>query len=226
MRRGTAIGLSALIVAAIPLILIGNALWLLINPWFVEAQYALPGFPEPALALSDEDRTDLAITGMRSIRPGGEGVELLREARLPSGDPAFEQREITHMQDVRSLIAGFLWAWGVALLAALAAVLALRRWGDPGRAGRALLGGALLTVGAMALAGLVMLVDFELLFDGFHGVFFEGDSWRFNETFLLRSLYPDAFWGVAGGVMAALVLAQAGGLILFARRRGHRRPGR
>lgn len=218
MRRGTQNGLSALIVIAVPVILIGNALWLLINPWVVEAQYALPGFPDPQ-GLSDGERTDLAITGIRSIRPGGDGVELLREARLPTGDPAFVQREISHMEDVRALVAGFLRAWAVAVAVAIAAAIALRRLGPPGSVGPPLVAGALLTVGAMALAGLIMLVSFEFFFDGFHGVFFEGDSWRFNETYTLRALYPDAFWGVAGGAMAALVLLQAAALIAVVRRR-------
>ena len=220
MRRKLAIALSVLIAAAVPAILIGNTLWMLINPWLVHAQYALPGFPADPHGLSDQERTDLAVTGIRSIRPGPDGVELLREARLPSGDPAFEEREIQHMGDVRSLVAGFLTVWAIALVLAVAAALGLRRLGAPGSVGRALVAGAYLTVAAMALVGLIMLIDFEFFFDGFHGVFFEGDSWRFNSSFLVRQLYPDFFWGVAGGTMTALVVLQALALVVGFRQRG------
>ncbi len=72
----------------------------------------------------------------------------------------------------------------------------------------------------MALVGLIMLINFEFFFDGFHGVFFEGDSWRFNSSYLLRQLYPDFFWGVAGGAMAALVTLQAVALVAGFGQRG------
>jgi integral membrane protein (TIGR01906 family) len=220
VRPKLALALSALIVAAVPAILIGNTLWVLMNPWFVHAEYSVPGFPADSHGLSDQERTDLAVTGIRSIRPGSDGVELLREARLPSGDPAFEEREIQHMGDVRALVGGLLTVWAIALVLAVAAVLGLRRLGAPGSVGRALVTGAFLTVAAMALAGLIMLINFEFFFDGFHGVFFEGDTWQFDSSFLLRQLYPDFFWGVAGGTMAALVMLQAVALVAGFRQRG------
>jgi hypothetical protein len=236
MRRRLALALSALIVVAVPVVLVGNTLLVLVNPWFVHAQYAVPGFPDDSRGLSDGERTELAVTGIRSIRPGSGGVELLREARLPSGGPAFEEREIQHMEDVRRLVAGSLIAWAIALVLGVGAVLALRRINGPpafrlpwtharGPVRRALVGGAYLTIAAMALAGLVMLVDFDLFFDGFHGVFFEGDSWQFDDGDTLLQLYPDFFWGVAGGTMAALVTLQAAALIALFGLRARNVPG-
>jgi len=218
MRREPAGVLPLLITGAVPLILVGNALWLLINPWLVDVEYALPGFPDTP-GLSKGERSELADAGIDSIRPAGDGVELLREARLPSGDPAFEQREISHMDDVRGLVAAVLAAWAIALTLAFGVALWLRRRGDPDAVRRALGRGAGLTLGAMTVLGLVMLIDFEFFFDGFHAVFFEGDSWRFNETYTLRQLYPDFFWGVAGAALAAFVLIQAVALALVVRRR-------
>lgn len=218
MRPKLAAVLAALIVAAVPAVLIGNALWVMVNPWLVHAQYAIPGFPDDARGLSDADRTDLALTGIDSIRPGTEGVELLREARLPSGGEAFEEREIDHMQDVRQLITAFFVLWAAALALGIAAALALRRLGSGEEITVALRRGAVLTVAAMAAAGLVMAVDFEFFFDGFHGVFFEDETWEFNETYLLRQIYPDFFWGVAAATMAAAIAIQA--LVLVAAFRG------
>lgn len=224
LARGTgwrmpATALSTLIVAAIPIILIGNTVWLLMNPWFVEAQYSLPGFPSDTRGLSDQARTDLAITGIRSVRPYGDGVELLREARLPSGEPAFREREVSHMEDVRGIVAGFLTAWAIALVCAVTAAVGLRRLGNPGSVSRSVLKGALLTIAAMVLIGAFAVVDFDAFFSAFHGIFFEGDSWRFDSSFTLRRLYPDIFWGVAAGTMAAIVLLQAAALVAGLRRR-------
>ena len=226
MRRNPAGALTVLIAAAVPIVLLGNALWLLVNPWLVDVQYALPGFPDEP-ALSDAARKDLAVTGIDSVRPWGGGVELLREARLPSGDPAFTEREIQHMEDVRGLLAAFLTVWAISLGIAIAAALALRRIAGPGSIERALGRGAIVSLVAIAVIGLVMLVNFEFFFDGFHGIFFEGDSWRFNETYTLRQLYPDYFWAVAGGGAAALVLLQAAAMLAVVRRRANhgRTPG-
>ena len=62
----------------------------------------------------------------------------------------------------------------------------------------------------------------------FHWPFFEGDTWRFEETDTLRRLYPDRFWldvavaiGVVAAVQAAILFLIAK---LWARRAGVRRP--
>jgi integral membrane protein (TIGR01906 family) len=217
-RAATA--LSAVIVAATPTILIGNTLWVLLNSWLIEVLYALPGVPGDLQDLRDRGKTQLAITGIRSIQPHGDGVELLRDARLPSGEPALEQREVRHMSGVRGVVAFFLTAWAIALGFAIAAGIGLRRLGNRGSVGRALLRGAQLTAAAMVLVGVIMLLHFDGFFGAFHGLFFEGDSWRFDSTFTLRRLYPDMFWWAATGVMLALVVLQAAALVVAVRRWG------
>ena len=81
-----------------------------------------------------------------------------------------------------------------------------------------LIGTGVVALGVMALSALALAVSFDATFDAFHGIFFEGDTWRFNETYTLRSLYPDFFWGVAGGAMALLVGVQAAAVIAATRR--------
>lgn len=224
MPPKVATALAAVLVVAVPVILVGNAVWLLLGPWFVEFQYALPGFPADPAGLGDPQRAELAKTGVGAVRPIGEGVELLREARLPGGEPAFDEREVSHMADVRGVMAGLLIVWGIALACAVAAGLALRRLGQPGSARRALCRGALLTVAGMALLGVFMAVAFDTFFDAFHGLLFEDGTWRFDDSATLRRLYPDAFWGVAGATVAVLVLAQAAALLAGLRDAGPARP--
>ncbi len=206
--------LTALIVVALPLILVGNAVWLLLNSLFVEAQYALPGFPVDPDGVQDPARTELAKTGVASIRPGSEGVALLEAARLPNGEPAFDAREVRHMADVRSLVTGLTIAWAVALAGAVAAGVALRRLAEPDALRRALFRGALVTVVGMVLLGLLMAVSFETFFEGFHELLFEPGTWRFSDADTLRQLYPDAFWSIAGATVAVLVLAQAAAIAI------------
>jgi integral membrane protein (TIGR01906 family) len=194
-------------------VLLGNGLWLLTNGWYVHAEYARPGFPDDRYGFTGEQRTELALAGLRSIQPSNrDGVEVLREARLPDGTPAFNEREIAHMADVRGLVGKVLLAHAIALAAIVGAGLVLWRLGFGRLIPRALLGGGLLTLGIAAGIGIYMLVNFDGFFVQFHEALFEGDTWRFRSTDTLLRLYPDAFWSDFGGVLAALTVLQALGL--------------
>ena len=72
--------------------LVGNALLVLAQPWLVDAQYAMPGFPDDGLGLSDHARRELAHAGVRSIAVwDGVGIARLRDARLPAAAPRSER---------------------------------------------------------------------------------------------------------------------------------------
>lgn len=211
--------LKALVMVAVPLLLVGNMLWVLAQPWLVPALYALPGIPDPMTGVSIREQADLAVAGVRAIQPAGDGVGILREARLPDGSLAFVPREVTHMDDVRSVVGAFVGAWALAVVAIVAAVLTSRRTSGRGRILRWLARGAWVTLAAMIVLGVGMLVAFDAFFVAFHGVFFEGGSWRFGPDSTLLKLYPEAFWSLAGGLAVALVVVQALALVLLARRR-------
>jgi integral membrane protein (TIGR01906 family) len=207
------------IALALPAVMVGNALWLLLGPWLVDVAYAVPGFPDDAGGLDRDARAALAHQGVEAVRPLGPGVDVLREADLPGGEAAFRPAEISHMADVRALVGGFTIAWtgGLAALVVRAA---------RARALRALRAGALATLAAVGAIALFALLASDALFTAFHGVFFEGDSWRFADEVTLRRLYPDEFWGLSGAALGLLVAAQALALAIFAGPRAAARPGR
>jgi len=217
--------LGAVVAAAIPFVLVGNAVLVGMQPWIVDAVYAVPGVPDDPLGLAGAARERLATLGVRAVRPFDAGVGLLRDARLPDGAPAFTARELRHMQDVRDLVGVILRAWAVALAAGLAAGLALHRRAGGAAVARAVRRGARATLALGALLGLGLLVAFDPVFEAFHGLFFAGDSWRFADERTLRRLYPDAFWAVAGCLLAVIVAAQAVALARPLRPRRRRRDG-
>lgn len=199
----------AVLVVAFPLVVVGNALILLLVPWMADVQYAIPGFPDDPLGLTGADRARLAEDGIRSIWPIGEGTARLETALLPDGTSAFTEREISHMEDVRELVRIVLGLWLAAVLLGGAVLATSIRAGRGAAALRAIGRGALLTLAVMATLFLVSLVAFEPLFDGFHAIFFEGDTWKFKDFYTLRRIYPDAFWVNATVALLGLVLAQA-----------------
>jgi integral membrane protein (TIGR01906 family) len=197
------------LVVAFPLVALGNALILLLVPWMADVQYAIPGFPADPRGLDGADRARLAEVGIRSIWPFGDGMDRLVSASLPDGEAAFTTKEITHMEDVRHLVRIVLGLWLAALILGGMAIAAFARGGLGKAAVDAIGKGALLTLAVMAALFLASLVAFEPLFDGFHALFFEGDSWKFKDFYTLRRIYPDAFWVNATIALIGLVLAQA-----------------
>ena len=214
--------LIAVIAAAVPLVILGNALIVLLIPWFADLQYALPGFPDDPFGLAGGDRASLGATGIRSIWPIGPGTDVLVDARLPDGSMAFGPVEIRHMGDVRGLVQGCFALWLISLAVGAVAASRLRRAGRSDAVRRGLRLGSAITIGAMALIGVAMLVSFDAIFDGFHEIFFEPGTWTFGDDETLRRLYPDAFWAIASGLLAGLALTQA--MLLFLRCRSS--PGR
>jgi integral membrane protein (TIGR01906 family) len=124
------------------------------------------------------------------------------------------------MHDVRTVMTGLLIAWAVAVVLLAAAWIATRGRAEARAAlHRGLWWGAFAAIGLLGLSALFMLVDFDAFFTSFHGIFFEGDSWRFPDTDTLRLLYPYAFWGIAGTALALLTIGQALLLAAIARKR-------
>jgi hypothetical protein len=180
----------------------------LAHGWFPRVEYGrLP--PEP-YGLTRTQRTALARTALDSIVPFGGGERVLREARLPSGRPAFGERELRHMRDVRRYVLGLylLHAVGIAVLVGLSLFGRARAVVRDGLAV-----GAGLTLGIGAFVGVYLAVSPVGFLGGFHRVFFSGASWRFAETDTLRRLFPDRFWSDTAIVLGALVSAQAAALL-------------
>jgi hypothetical protein len=193
-----------LIAAFVPLILIGTAVHVVAQPWFVRLE--LGRTEHDPYGLADADRRRLAETALDSILPFGGGDRVLREARLPAGRAAFDPKERRHLHSVRGYVTALygIHAAGLVVLAALLAVPRTRRLVRDG-----LGAGAAWTLALAAFVGVYIAVAPVSFLGGFHRVFFSGDSWRFADTETLRRLFPDAFWTDTALVLGGLVAAQA-----------------
>ncbi len=190
------------------LVIVGAAL-LLMQPFLIRYEYGKPGFPPDRYGFTKAERLRLGIIGLKSVTTPN-GMQALKDARLSDGRPAFNQREISHMQDVRNLVAKLQALW--VALAALALAATAISWKEARTAwGR---GGALTILLLAALFGATLL-DFGDLFVEFHHVFFQGSTWIFPETDTLIRLYPFPFWydaavavGAVAGITALALTAQ------------------
>jgi len=203
----------------LPLVfLIGN-IQLLAHPRFVRYEYGKAGFPADTgipvggYPLTKAERTALAEAALQSII-GAEGMRVLEEARFEeTGTLAFNEREIGHMRDVRTLFRRSRVLFWVALvvLGGCVAVL-MRRGAGGGRLHREVTRPILISVlGTLSLAGLLglyILLNFRSFFTEFHHVFFEGSTWLFRQDDTLIRLFPTDFWFDAAIIIAGLTVAE------------------
>jgi integral membrane protein (TIGR01906 family) len=202
--------IAAIVVIALTVVVLlpTTALRFVTHDWIVSFEYDHGRVPADRHGLTKDERHELALDGLDSIRPRGPGVALLVEARLPNGEPAFTARELSHMQDVHDAVAIAFWVQLVALLALVAAALALV-WRPAGRRTllRGLQAGGAAMLGIAAVLGALMLLAWDRFFVWFHELFFTGDTWQFRSTDTLLRLYPDEFWiGVAAWISAITVV--------------------
>lgn len=136
-------------------------------------------------------------------------------------EPLFNEREVQHMRDVKTLVQGFFTAQAVSLL--LLAAYAAPRLILQRRAGArhlcrliwyAMLG--VLAVGA--LFGITAVLSFEWLFTRFHLISFSNNLWLLDpRTDHLLQLFPDPFWRLATALLVGAILAETVLLAVLAR---------
>jgi integral membrane protein (TIGR01906 family) len=125
-----------------------------------------------------------------------------------AGGPVLDERERSHMRDVRVVFGGFFVLAAVAAVSALL-VAARRRAEARRRTWAAVRGGAVgLIVALVVLAG-VALVAFDALFETFHRLLFPSGSYDFDpRTERLVQIFPFDFWqdsAIAVGVVAIVI---------------------
>jgi integral membrane protein (TIGR01906 family) len=139
------------------------------------------------------------------------------------GQPVLNEREQSHMRDVRGVFAGFA---ALAILAAAGLVVAYtgaRRLGHPERWWAAVRLGARGTIVGVVIGGIVAFFAFDAVFEVFHRLFFAGGTYLFDPaTDRLVQLFPFAFWDETTLVLGGAIVALSIGVSLVAGR--HARP--
>jgi integral membrane protein (TIGR01906 family) len=142
-------------------------------------------------ALSDRTVRELVTTGNF-------------ELEAPDGQPFYDVDERGHLGDARLLLALFLIAGGVGIIAVGGALSRwperrVETWTVVRRAG-------LTTAITVVILGFISLVAFDSLFTLFHRIFFPAGNWSFDpSTQRLVQLYPFAFWQIAAAAAGTLV---------------------
>lgn len=218
--------MSWLVTILIPVALIGLGLRLLLTPVFLRVEYNLPYFPADSYGFTTADRLKWAPYALEYLVNNAD-ISYLGDLKFEDDTPLYNERELSHMADVKRVVKGALTAWYVTLVVLLGLGLWSRfgSWEQAYRQG--LMRGGWLMVGLAAVIGVIVLVGIAInpnvfwnFFAGFHSLFFEGDSWLFYFSDTLIRLFPIRFWQDA--FLWAAVIALGGGVALGLGLRGAR----
>ena len=226
MRRNLWLrSLQILLIVALPILLIATNLRIATSHWYVRWEYGKATFPPDSYGLSASQRTYLAEVCVDYLATNAD-ISLLANLRLPGGEPAFNERELRHMEDVQLVFARMVAAGIVAGVFLVGGLLVLSRHEHTRRLAPAvLLRGSLATLGLLVGTGVFMLVDWWEFFTAFHLVFFEGDTWLFYFSDTLIRLFPTRFWTDVATLIVALLVAEAVGVgcwgWIWRKRAGH-----
>ncbi len=182
-----------LIILTFPVMAVTSAIRVALTPLYINFEYNLPGFPPDDYGFSTADRLQWGQYSIDYLLGEVPQTEFSAQT-LPDGSPLFNEREISHMLDVRNLSVPVLLIWKVVLAFFLAVLLAslLGKWS--GDYLRALSRGAQFTILLILLILGAVALNFDLLFTQFHQLFFTGDTWLFYYTDNLIRLFPMRFW--------------------------------
>jgi integral membrane protein (TIGR01906 family) len=203
--------LSWVVTLLLPAALIFLGLRLMLTHTFLQVEYRLPGFPPDEYGFTQADRLHYAPLALDYLlNPAG--ISFLGDQTFPDGSALYNERELSHMQDVKNIVRPLLWIgsglWGFLLAAGLWA----RFDGWWGVYLRGLRRGGWLTFGSAVLIGIFAAFSFWQFFTLFHSLFFTGDSWLFLYSDTLIRLFPMRFWQDA--VLFAGIIAIGSGLLL------------
>ena len=185
--------LLILMILSMPAMLITTAIRVALTPLFVSVEYHMPGFPADEYGFTTADRLTWSRYSVNYLL-GMVSHDELTNQRLPDGSPLYNERELSHMLDVRNLTSIVLKVW-LGLLAFFILVTYLC-WKKQEKDAwfTAVRRGGNLTIGLIFSILFYLTLNFNQLFTQFHQLFFQGDSWLFLMSDNLIRLFPIRFW--------------------------------
>src|SRR5215216_4622076 len=115
--------LSWLVSILVPLALIGLGLRILLTPLFLRVEYNMPYFPPDEYGFTKEDRLKWAPYALDYLVNSAD-ISYLGDLKFDDGSPLYNERELSHMDDVKRVTQGALRVW----YGSLAILLSLGAW--------------------------------------------------------------------------------------------------
>ena len=205
-------GLDWVVTILTPLTILMIVVRVLITPAFAKIEYKMPGFPEDPFGFTLEDRLTWSEPSI-SYLVNTEGIDFLQKLTFDDGSPIYNADELSHMEDVKSVVVWMRTALSVLMLILVWITYSAVKKGRRLEMLAAFRRGAWATIGLIAVILIFVTVAFDNLFTWFHMLFFKSGTWMFYTSDTLIRLFPMRFWqdvfiavGVLSVIISALVL--------------------
>jgi integral membrane protein (TIGR01906 family) len=201
-----------LIALSTPVIISMMVVNLFISHQFLKIEYQMPWFPPDTFGFSLEDR--LAWGGMTIdyLRFGDE-YQSLSDIKMLDGTAIYNEREISHMVDVKNVIDLMNQTMLKTLVLFIAILFLAYKQKDFSAVYKGVYYASMFTLIAILSIGGFASISFWKFFEWFHSIFFQGDTWLFLVSDSLIRLFPIVFWQDA--VMYILAIIILINLVLF-----------
>ena len=180
---------ATLIALTVPLTVLMIAIRAVASAPFLWLEYHRPGFPEDSYGYYLIERMRLGSYGVDYINNFAPREYLARVTTGADNTLAFTEAEVNHMHDVKWVLLIATVAVAALFLVTLFSSISLRERA-PGTIRRSLFAGTWITLGLIAVLGVVGVFGWEWLFTTFHQVFFPQGNWEFSVRSSLIRLYP------------------------------------
>lgn len=210
--RGLQRGMTIVIAILVPFLLVLGIVRVLFTPASLSLEYNMPYFPPDAYGFTTQDRLHWATPTLEYLFNDA-GISYLADLKFSDGTPIYNERELSHMTDVKRLfqVSYRLWRVGLVVMVLLALAAWRLGWVKALRSGISW-GGWIIVGLVVAVLGMVA-ISFNTLFTDFHQLFFQGNSWLFYYSDTLIRLFPIRLWMdifIAVGVLSLIVGAALG----------------
>jgi integral membrane protein (TIGR01906 family) len=185
--------LAGIVALLVPILLVLVSVRLVMTETYLRLEYQRPGFPEDLYGWDTETRLDYGPYGIRYLVQN-QDISYLGDLEIDD-DPAFDEDELEHMEDVQVVTRWALRVLNISLLlfVLLSTGLLWRKETRPVWL-RGISWGGFLTLGISAILVVLVVVAWDFFFDTFHALFFEAGTWQFSLSDTLIRLYPQQFW--------------------------------
>jgi integral membrane protein (TIGR01906 family) len=185
--------LSIFITITLPFVLIMFSIRVLFTPSFLKFEYNLPGFPVDQYGFSTEERIKWGTESINYLFSNS-GPEFLENLQFNDGTGIYNERELSHMVDVKVLLDQTLLIFYILLVVYAGIIVWAYLKKQQRLVWKSLSNGGWLTIGLIGLVLAAVVISFNALFTAFHRVFFTGDTWLFYFSDTLIRLFPIRLW--------------------------------
>lgn len=200
-----------LISISLPFVLIMFSIRVLFTPLFLVFEYNFPGFPSDSYGFTTEERLQWGRASMQYLFDRSDDSSL-SDLKFEDGSQIYNEREISHMVDVKVLLLKSLNIFYAFIVVYIILILISLKSEGIRKIWHGLWRGGWLTVALIAAVLAGIAISFNQLFTLFHKLFFTGETWLFNYSDTLIRLFPMRLWQDAFIFMGIITLGLA---ILF-----------